>query len=1570
MLNLDSLSTGEQGNSVSLDTLTTKDKAPIGDPSNNSEQALFTSIAANSDPSKLVQDFHAYRDSLNEESDASPMMSTVDQIKQQYAGDMTKYAANALVDESVPVETRKNIPLVLKDAQNTSVRKVVAEKFATADNGDEGINQENARTSVLNKYDEVLKWKKDKSQALAVVKAQYEAGDKSSWKEFITDWIPGVQGSKVSRVNQLISAESAKQQGIPDFGMHLTEFAGGVMSKEALQASWRKQIDSLPPSQRLDQLKKILGFISQVNSTGALDENDYSTLQMAQNLVENYDSMTSAFAKDTLFNILNLTPIGGSGGKVAEQGVKTAEEGVVKQAAKTSPEIKLPEDIIAKDRTMRVNAITNAMSEYVRGNVAPTSLLQTAAETNPTMAKEILASLDTLPEDAVRTATGGMTKEEALADLALPEVKSSTTDAVRPKPQLFVDEQVKVSGTYDPGLNLTTKEIKKLTDERLAAFNGVQSSAGVSVRPEMTSISDTEYGQNISAMYGDGNTGFNSASDMVNRVAYSLKTQGIRPEDITVMQRTPEGYKPLAKGIDVESLPKGDYMARVDTTLPYESTFDKKALDVRFNAIDRIGGISNFMVGHDQGTVSSHFFHPGQQFTKQIAGAAQVAVDNAAFVQSGFAHLGKDFEKSFGKLNAVEKEKVASYLMDANRNQIPFDREYLLHDKGFSERQIESIAHFKTINDTAWVLENRDYVKSMSSRGYGMYTDSTGSELLARKLHRNVSIDGIREVYDPVEDRVINFNQAMKDEVYNKGYHLAELKDHLELNGGNVNHILVRDSADSYLRALNPEDKILQYREGYYKVAHKENFFVIRNIKDKSGKVLYTKAIGKADSVHEAETVAKSIADRHGGMSYIRDNDGKSDLFLQKWNKQFSGEGKDFDGTLYGRSSQRFRGKPLETYDPTAEGLSNGRVLSPIEAIQHTTSSLSNRTSMRSFIENYRKRFLAVYEDMLPVDKNTGLHYIPDDISKIGTRSGISTGRLADARSHYAYMNMLERGNVDAMDKMMSDIASYMADITANNKDLGKLEKGLLAVEKVKPSSLAKATAFYMTLGSNLFGAMITQGSQGLSNLMFTTLNPYFYKQMFAISAAVAKVGPKSLIKEGETLVDDLVSSGMTQATNIHGLRSWAEVGTGGGSLTSLSFKRPITSIFKILQLGNAAGEDFNLVTAWLAKRSDFALANGGRNPTSRELAEIHAQARTLSFSMNRAGEYAFQKNSLGVIMQFKAALLKAITVGVLDKDIPFIDRLRVVLAPAMLYGLPAGLTSYLTSTVQTTEGLTQETKDNIQKHLEGSLVGGWLSRHTGTDIYMGKFNPLDVQGMASTLFDVTENMPISFFTKSPAGSVYTNKVQPLFKTFGQWVGLTEPESGIPTTGEDFLKKLGEMTTGTSNAMKAYVMYKTGVMKSGKGDIIQSEVTKEQAIAKFFGIDTQNYMKYLRHSDLSFDGAQAQFATDFKTFLDNVQKDLNMHEYDKGTFPYYQQMIYAVNKAYGDNPTAQKLMLNSFRADMLKNGENSLIIQGLKASGYMTERQLYEYGNTIPDNDQRNQFMDMLKQMKEMKDGE
>lgn len=1211
-----------------------------------------------------------------------------------------------------------------------------------------------------------------------------------------------------------------------------------------------------------------------------------------------------------------------------------------------------------------VEAMDIAAAHNIVGSVKPSSIISTLAETNPTKASAFVKAAIDDETGAIAKVVSGTSREELVNDLSTPI--PAVGKSVRVKPVLDVDVSTLDLAVADSGVRYTDKELKSLRDNLKWSVLGAR---GVSLRTPMSQlIEDSDNGFRIKGLFTDGNVGFNDAQEAVERTMFALRNEGVGLDSLQVMKRTEKGYEPVEGGVDIASLPKGDYAVQVNHNWNFhlETGFEK--FDIKRNWLDWGKGLFNGMVSMRQGSLTRHVFSPQQMFHKDLSLGVIPAFDKAAGITKRLANLADEFNKPYGQLSKKEQKELAEYIYKANVERIPFNAPEMIA-AGFTHDQVYVMSNWKRYWDTAYVLENADKVRTMQLTGYKFFSHKqSGTELFVKPQGRNAPISG--KVYDPDTGLIVELSQSGKKSVYDSGGYVAQLRDHVtDASGESAKYVVVKNNVGSYARDFNENDHVLNYINGYYSVRHDAPLFVVQNIKDKSGRILYKKAVAEAGSIEEAEQMAKAIAARTQGHMYERNGHDSADFFIREDIKTKDALGLSearFDvGISSGRSSQRFRGAPLESYDPLASGQSQ-YVQNPLEAMQQTASSLGNRLATRPLMETLKARYMDQYADLLEVDPVTHMKGFPVDPADIG-RNLTGSKRLTDARTMWEHINQLENGYESAIDVGTRSIIGIIADGVARipaSPLKGKLEGALRSYAgSGKPTSAIKSSVYWSSLVSAHMGTFLMQSMQSLANLSLDFLNPKLYRDLSDMLGTSLGIASGESQNRGKRLWKEWEKTGHRDAVNIHGA---AFMGGAGSSkeLGGLKASRPSKMAYSVLRFIQGFynnGELVNQYTAWLVKRLDFESVHGREPKTGLELDRVHAEGRLLTYSMNRAGQMPYNENTLNVSLQFFQVMHKALFDPLFNRGLSIKDRARLTVAPLMIFGLPLGVRNHMNSTVESLP-LSREEKDKVQRAMEWSLMAkmlGSINPELGT-LDFGKYNPLDVVGMAdrlATLYTYPE-----MFTRNPAASLIDRGLTAAVTT-SRYVGLSTADTGIEPNEEALWASLGALAAGTSNMFKGSMLMENGVFRDKYGRQVADEISPLHAYAqKYFAITPKEVLQTYEFTGKSIE-INKQFKDDVATFIKNARQQLAMNGVLADSPEYAQRLMGAMVKGFKDNPAAMDELMNQLKYDMRMNGESSYLVSMMKASGWMEKEQLLELAVRIPDEKQRKTFLDMVEQL-------
>lgn len=1204
-------------------------------------------------------------------------------------------------------------------------------------------------------------------------------------------------------------------------------------------------------------------------------------------------------------------------------------------------------------------ALDEASTRVVVGSAKPSSVVSMIAETNPSKASALVKASVEDETGELAKVVSGTSREELVNDAISPSPGVSPTVSI--KPVLDVDKGTLDLAMSDSGLRYTDMEMKGIS---YLLKESVANARGATLSTPMSQlIEDSDHGFRIKGTFIDGNVGFNNAQDALERTRFALQNEGVDMDSLTLLRRTEAGYEPVEKGVDVTTLPLGDYAVQVDHNWNFQLVSGFEKFDVKWNWLDWAKGPFNSMVTSRQGTLTRHLFSPQHMFHKDLMLATTTSFDRAAGITKRLAKLADEFNKPFSKLSSKEQKELAEYIIKANTQRIPFHAPSML-GAGFTHDQVNVMSNWKRYWDTAYVLENADKVRTLQLTGWKMFLHkATNSELFAKPQGRNASVSG--KVYDPDLDMIVDLSTAGKKHLYDNGGTVAVLRDHItDANGEVAKYVTVKNNVGSFTREFNENDRVLNYINGYYSVRHEAPLFVIQNVKDKSGRILYKKAIAEAGSLREAEEMAKAVAARTQGLTYARDGHDTADFFVRTDVK--TGDALDLNNARFdvgissGRSSQRFRGAPLESYDPLAAGQSQ-YVQNPLEAMQQTAFSLGNRLATRPLIEGWKARYMEQFSEFLTTDPDTHIKGFPTDPSDIG-RNMIGSKKLTDARTMWEYINQMEHGYESALDTATRSLIGIIADGVSHLpvSPLGGKGEELLRkyADSGKVSSTVRSSVYLSSLVSAHVATFLMQSAQSLANLSLSFMDPHLYRDLSDMLGAALGIGTGKSLTRGKQLWKEWEKTGQNAAVNIHSAAFLGGSGSGSalGGVSASRGMKMARSVGTFIQGFYSKGELVNQYTAWLAKRLDFERVNGRAPSTARELEQVHAEGRLLTYNMNRSGQMAYNENTLNIQLQFFQVLHKALFDPLLSRGMSAKDRIRLGIAPLFIFGLPIGVRNEINAVVEGS-GLSREEKEEARKGFEWSLIGTMLGAISPSleELDYGKFNPLDPVGLADrlgTLVTWSET-----FTRTPGGGLIDRGLTALV-TASRYLGITTADSGIEPNNEAMFRSLANLTAGTSNSFKGSLLVNEGLFRDKLGRTIVDDIDPVHAYAQWFGMTPKEVIQTYEFNKEYIETSK-EFKEDVATVIKNIREQLALNGVLSGSPEYTHQAVAALFRVFGNNPKARDELMTQLSYDLHKNGQSSYLYTMMKASGHLDDEQQNAIGARIPDEKQRKAFFDL-----------
>ena len=1352
--------------------------------------------------------------------------------------------------------------------------KGVAEKLYTSSTGRETESEERRLASVGELIDPIMEEVVLRQEAISALSYDEDGDAVSLTNNF------GDLSELLIMMNEQVYAtqiRNAITSGEVSTVEQLATFALLGEGKE-----WGKEdFARLTPEERKDFIKRSSNIMNSAKTMNLLNDNDLIQLDNAMVLFQDDYYTTTDRVLDNIGSLLDSVPIINLLAK--------SLKGVYKSGKVAT-------------------TLHKAGLRRVASKKQPASVVSLAERMNPESAR---AMAKTLSDDATGEAAevlAGTTRTEAAVEMHSPQVKTPD-GSVEAKPYAMDRDILEAAYQESSRMERTPAELaaaKEKTSENLGKVAGLaryDEGATSHVLKDNGSI-------DISEMYVAREGAFASPDEAINMALQQLEHYGVKETDITVMRKSgTEWVKTTAK----EALAKNEIrntLVKGKKALPDEfkkvNMQDEYALKVDFNYSPRAVDIArddlsvklNFLdtlstkaPTPGRGTLSRYVFQVSHMLDPSIASASVLAVDRGNRLQKvimdKFTNGVTKPMEGLPEANAIRLSKVMS---DQNMARKNFTRGDLERLGVVDEAEFKILDNWKYMNDQLWHLSNTDMAKTLREQEYSMYVDTASdNKFIGKVLDKNAPLaNRPATVYDSAngETKLTSNSWGEWDEA---GHKVIALKSPQMIGDVEVSHILVRKGeSGKYVKAIQDNDTILPYIEGWSHINYKSPYFIDRVMVDKNGVEIPStrQAILTSPESKSAQMAVDRLTEN--ASNALKDRTWSYSLRNAREMKQEEIAMKKFEvASTAGLTSQRKRGKTLQEFDSSRTGDMSPNIADPLESFKNSTAELAKRVPMREYLDDLEARIVQKYEKVLPKDDfgkprlpNSGESFTKGD--KLGSKEN---KMMADAKSmveHYNYLKFGYYNRIDAGWKHVINITSKMVGLASR-----RLEKGVLAIGEEVPSLVGafKGTAFnaHIALSAPPSQWMV----QGLPSLMNGLLHPGYVATGMLPDMRKLVIG---ITKEGSDA--DLVKMvGKEKAAEIIQLRKeWDKTGLAVGVDKHLlvenglegmmptnrfqTIKKPVNWLVdKGRELGFDKGETFQLMAFWLAARND-AIKAGDSMSDARVFDRVRAKTRTLTMNMNKAGEMPWNKDSLSMWTQFMISPYKALTMFA-DRGLSWQEKSATAAWQFLVMPLPVSATYHIRAGVgvEGTEG------DLITETITNGLFGGiinTLANEAFEDVGSAswqrnvQFDPefagvfTLAQAMAEDMSGI--NMMQAIAQASPSLSMfegYNPYVTNLFKSFGSMV--TAPLADTPEDAWNDVKSFA----GPNGALWQYSALTRGLSTAYK-ELLTDELGK-----RYSAISGK-----LQDEDVSFMETFARAAFGLETTHQTIARKANMKLYE------------------------------------------------------------------------------------------
>jgi hypothetical protein len=1565
----------QQSNSLS-DFVTDVAQNPMWSRPSAQNKAAHSAILSD----KPIETYDRVMGEMQQNSTSTTYDASVQAYKDKVLGTSRGVVGDVFGQENVSIEQKGLMAdgyVALSNEKPSAHQDVIRQSIIEPVTG-ENIVAETGRIDTALSIKQINQTQSEMQDLLNVFIGEQDRTIVSNVKDLVQGIVPFVWNQQMSNVRSDL--------GDNDLPGGLESFVASGFSR----ADLRDKMRSLDDGERIDFAKKLIGIVNDHPGTILSDENKWESAEILRIGLENgyYSTFDEYF--DSAMSILDSTI-------------------VLAPVARVLSGTKAGAKMVAAAGDVYRPVVNMVKRRSVQAPVSPMSPSQAIKEGNPEKARALHDAVNLDETGELAEATYGATRVDAMGhdianevlmpgDVVKHKVGMSNVPTENYRPDARVVDMASRNGAiYLPDVEKAGVKAKVINDfkaangivPRTAMFREGTIVDGV----EGTAMNDRVM---IRAVYGPQDGGFGNGADFVansagemqavdnvrsaaDRVKAGLRSYGIDDDDIEILVRQGEYYQPVPmslvnpKETNFLIQVKHDYKIAADD-------LDFGHFDVKWNMFDRLKAFT----GNKQGSIQRHLLAPSSMLRKELTLGANAAIDQGSLMNKELLDLGKGFTDLYDKFDVSRKAYIFEEIKRANFEGKAIDLPRISAE-GATPNEIKSLRKWKEYHDTLYYLENADLKKTLRNGGYQVLDGGAdGTSLYARPIARS-QVTGTQRVYDVEADEIVTLSKEEVTKLYDEGGHFSNLRSNMDVNGEVVGPegiaAFVRNQAGGTIsRGFRDGEAALNYRDGYYGVKYDAPYYVDKVFTKPNGQE-YTKAVSVTGSYKDAERYAANQAKLDGG-TYRARADTKNDVERRELDIQVAESG--------GRSAQRIRGERLEdATDPMNSGVDHQYVVGPVDSLISSARSISNRVATRDYLEAGKGRFLNQFKELLP--KNAyGQPMWPTNISQIGRKGEFATKQLADAHTTFEYLHYLENGYINGLDNGIKAVMRFFAE-TAGRNDLSRAEKVAHALgNSIGPTGFVKNTAFNLYLVLNPARQFIVQGHQAVQ---LSAIHPVYAATRLVpdtavlVAARMTKNGvvDKNLAKamgrtqeEVKEMFEGYRDSGLSAAIDRQNLLN----GSLAQYADDLAYKSSAVGGFnkvgrglgKVLdfsrRVGFDAGEEMNMMTAWLAHYDKAKTKAKGRKLDQSDWDTIRGEARDFTYNMNLAGDMPYNQNWLGMAFQFMQVPHKALLQMSFNRNLTVRQKAQLIVYNTAMYGVPSGSLMYSQLEKELPEE--GEFRDAVLQGVEAYTLNSLLSLMSGeeTSINFQGLAASDMQGTYDFVANLVASPATAIMAASPSGSLLFGnnpKITGVVRTALKLTNFMPEDGPFDVTFESALIETLSLSSGFSNAFKARVAVKLGQHKNAYGMTSDGTVTKAEAYAKIFGFESLAQAQERYVSNEVYEGTQS-FYTDIdeqyrlvKLQMARVGKDFSKPEDAV-------KMINWISINYEGDGKAQEYFFSLIKKDAEKGGDTTLLdtLINRGSEGVLSKDKFRQLVRSMPESPARTQTLQILNDQDEL----
>lgn len=1504
---------------------------PVTSAGSNSNLAAHAAMLSPS-PESVIPNYQQAKEEFDFSGNSDTAASLVQNAKGESLLGYRRATAEFLTDPSVTEEWKQNALKFISDENNglTSARAMVATQAASKPVDNESQESADLRGVYAATINRALDYQRSKQQFYNEMQALDNNNTTAKYVGIAEDFIPLTMGAKQSKLSKDLFGEEQSTLA-PLWSMVFTGSSKAVMAD---------RFNKLPLDARVRFFDKIKDVIQKDGSSLLLPEEfDNANMEAVRTIT---DAGHYTATQETIDNIIGVADIIGVGSIL--RGIGRARK--ILSAGPGEEDFGRAADNLYEGFTEEQRSWAR---RFIVTDVQPTSASQTVRDANPQLARSLHQAATADETGDTARALYGSSREEAIIHDISPQpaspngaVESKVNKPERDGDFSFMPDADILDFVDNTGAHWLSPAEKRTL--RASATNDFLNSTGMVNRKEMTTIEATDDGVKFGAVYGPTDSGWGTLQDAVDSAKFHLKSYGITEDNISVLIRQNDQYVPvsLSSVKDAGTVISGDFLLKINHDYKFNTANMERdgweAFDVKNNIFDR------WLPGetHGQGTLQSHLLDPQSMLNPGFTKGATVSGLRGAGLERDLMSLAKPYVETMKRIPSKRQEKVFSKIRENNfKGQDPNYANMVA--EGFTPAEIRAMEHWKKAQDTLYELSNRDMIKTYSGRGYGlMEHNGSGTRLIVKELRQQAVPDSVH-VFDPIQNTVRVIDRAEIQSLYRSGGSLAKTASPVTVGTDVVEHVInINKPGSTFVRALKNTDRILNYRKGYYAVKYRNPHFIEKKLVDGNGKPILNssgqeqwRAVATAANIPDATRAVERLKITSGGEFRFR-----SDLKGEEFNIAESQQ-----MAAGGMSAQRVRGKRLEESIGNWNVSEAQHVASPMESLVQSVASISARVSLRDWLETSKQRFINQYSEVLPTVR--GQVEYPRSRGDIGLPHNTKSKMAGDARTTWEYIRQMENGYINSIDDSWKAAMNMLADMTGTY-GMGKGEEFFRAVGSSGPTALGKKVAFNLLLATNPLRQLLVQSHQMIMlgsvfprYTFFRLMDDMSLMMVYHLGGTPTKAMlsmAKRTEAEAQAMFSALKSSNISAGISKHELVRSSLMTVADGS-TSYASKIPgLSAVTKPVsaalsasrKIGFDLGEYLSSAASFLAHYDDAV--SKGTKMGKEAIDDVTAKSRNFVYNMDQAGAVPYNHNSVALITQFMQIAHKALLQMTFNRGLTPFQKGVITAYTMMMFG-PTSVIGLSRDASNVFENYLNEIlpddpqfRNRIIDGLESVMLNKMLTNLYGEDVKLdySSLAPLDAYGITEFFHTAMDEGIAKLVTNSPTGSLVFGsnpRITNVLVTAGRLMGLgANPVEEDPVKWSNLAMDVAGLSSGLSNAYKAAFALEYGRKVGALGGVTNPNVNSFEAIAKAFGLDTQDEANTRKIMDATYKTQQAM-SDDVKKIYAQFARQIQQQGISADQVEYYIRLNQMAMSTFKGNPEAMNVWRKEMRKQTSSKGD-------------------------------------------------